>query len=90
MRLLASLILPAAILASPLSSAAIRQGEAVGLMPRSRVDCKIVNDNGEGGWGVKCRDKPDFSGKIVYDGLDNGEIYTFSCYKKGDCYEGNW
>jgi hypothetical protein len=90
MHLFASLILPATILAAPLSLAAQREGEMAGLIPRSRITCKIVNDNGEGGWGVKCRDRPDFSGKIVYDGLDNGESYTFSCYKSGDCYKGNW
>ncbi|KAH8587024.1 hypothetical protein B0O99DRAFT_40079 [Bisporella sp. PMI_857] len=89
MHLFASLILPATILAAPLSLAAQREGEMAGLIPRSRITCKIVNDNGEGGWGVKCRDRPDFSSNIVYDGLDNGESYTFSCYKRGDCYNGN-
>ncbi|KAL4914822.1 hypothetical protein BDW62DRAFT_204187 [Aspergillus aurantiobrunneus] len=58
---------------------------ALGLEKRANVSCKIVNSNSDA---VNCRSGPSLSSSIVAHAVV-GSTYTFSCYKSGDCYEGN-
>ncbi|KAG2414564.1 hypothetical protein HFD88_003755 [Aspergillus terreus] len=59
--------------------------EALGLVKRSSVTCKIVNSSSST---VNCRSGPGFDYATTYV-VNVGSSYVFNCYKSGDCYEGN-
>lgn len=63
--------------------------EALGLEARKVTTCIIINSDSKR---VNCRKGPGFSypdiGESVY--IEVGNAYPFGCYKKGDCYQGNW
>ncbi|KAL4888342.1 hypothetical protein BDV59DRAFT_188683 [Aspergillus ambiguus] len=93
---LAGLFLPLAALAHPTAEAeAVPRAvpveardispEALGLVKRSSVTCKIVNSSSAT---VNCRTGPGFDYAASYV-VDVGSSYTFNCYRSGDCYEGN-
>ncbi|KAL4865319.1 hypothetical protein BDV12DRAFT_211103 [Aspergillus spectabilis] len=58
--------------------------ESTGLVKRA-VRCYIVNSSSNT---VNCRSGPGF-GYSVVGSVTVGNSYPFSCYKSGDCYEGN-
>ncbi|KAF9885031.1 hypothetical protein FE257_000762 [Aspergillus nanangensis] len=89
---LAGLLLPLLTLATPTPEPAdvpfeVRDAspEALGLTKRSATLCKIVNT---GSASVNCRTGPGFDYPASF-GVGPGKSYSFSCYKTGDCYEGN-
>ncbi|KAI5464252.1 hypothetical protein BGZ63DRAFT_401218 [Mariannaea sp. PMI_226] len=49
-----------------------------------REMCNVFNNDGA----VKCRSGPHFDAKVVTT-IGDGDGWDFSCYKAGDCYEGN-
>ncbi|KAL4776631.1 hypothetical protein BDW60DRAFT_203658 [Aspergillus nidulans var. acristatus] len=55
------------------------------LNSRAVTTCRVVNTDSE----VKCRAGPGFDYDVRTFVYPNG-IYDFSCYKSGDCYNGNW
>lgn len=59
---------------------------ALGLEKRARVSCKIVNTDSTA---VNCRYKPSLSSSVIAR-IPRGSTHTFYCYKRGDCYNGNW
>lgn len=59
---------------------------ALGLEKRATVSCKIVNTDSAS---VNCRYKPSLTSSVIAR-LPKGSTHSFYCYKKGDCYNGNW
>lgn len=59
---------------------------ALGLEKRATVSCKIVNTDSTS---VNCRYKPSLTSSVIAR-LPKGSTHSFYCYKKGDCYNGNW
>ncbi|KAL4748989.1 hypothetical protein BDW72DRAFT_195237 [Aspergillus terricola var. indicus] len=55
------------------------------LNSRAVTTCRVVNADSE----VNCRAGPGFDYGVRTFVYPNG-IYDFSCYKSGDCYNGNW
>lgn len=55
------------------------------LVQRGLEYCAIVNAPS----GVHCRRTPSLSAEIVYT-MQNGATDAYTCYERGDCYEGNW
>lgn len=60
--------------------------EALGLEKRNAVHCDIVNTNSAF---VNRRSGPSLSASVV-GRVPRNTGHTFYCYKKGDCYNGNW
>ncbi|KAL4998439.1 hypothetical protein BDV10DRAFT_185261 [Aspergillus recurvatus] len=54
------------------------------LTPRALTTCRVINTDSE----VNCRAGPGFDYAVRTHVYPNG-IYDFSCYKSGDCYNGN-
>lgn len=101
---LAGLLLPLTALAAPTAEDATALAdvvdarpkaqdtspEALGLEKRAYKSCYIINSDSKR---VNCRTGPGFSypnhpSESVY--IEVGNAYYFTCYKKGDCYQGNW
>src|SRR3954470_21129582 len=101
MHILASALLllaPLAVLATPvavpepvaLAAAAPTPVEALEarspeeIFKRSPQSCAIITNDGT----VNCRSGPG-TGYAVTHTVNNGDRYTFQCYKSGTCYNGN-
>jgi hypothetical protein len=55
------------------------------IFSRSPQSCAIVSNDGT----VNCRTGPGYDYDANYT-VNDGDIYVFQCYKRGDCYNGNW
>ena len=59
--------------------------EALGLAKRDQVNCKIINVSKY----ANCRSGPGTKDEVRHRATA-GSTYLFDCYKKGECYQGNW
>ncbi|KAF9468188.1 hypothetical protein BDZ94DRAFT_1247408 [Collybia nuda] len=71
------------VVASPV--AVSTNDESARLFKRATVTCAIVNTDSTS---VNCRSGPG-TGYSIVNHLTAGSVHSFTCYKKGECYEGN-
>ncbi|KFZ09282.1 hypothetical protein V502_08843 [Pseudogymnoascus sp. VKM F-4520 (FW-2644)] len=69
--------------AIPAERLALREGEDAGLVARKNQVCKIVGTNQ-----VNCRYQPTTKAGAIL-GFPRGSKHEFSCYKIGECINGN-
>ncbi|KFY18938.1 hypothetical protein V493_08242 [Pseudogymnoascus sp. VKM F-4281 (FW-2241)] len=79
----ALLLLPASILAVPVAESSNEQCHVVAL---SAISCKVVGVNA--GSSANCRTGPGTEYPVVKK-VDGDSKHLFSCYKKGECIDGN-
>ena len=78
------LLLPASILAVPAAESSNEQCHVVAL---SAIRCKVANITP--GTTANCRTGPGTDYPVAKK-VDAGSEHLFSCYKKGECVDGNW
>lgn len=78
----ALLLLPASILAVPAAESSSEQCQVI-----KAISCKVINISA--GTTANCRTGPGTDYPVAKK-VDAGSKHAFSCYKKGECVDGNW